>query len=69
VENVATKIWFIEDFQLKEYPGTYEEYERWQDDREKAARKAGLPIPSAPKPRPKEEPKRRLPTAPTPKSC
>ncbi|MBF9237253.1 ABC-F family ATP-binding cassette domain-containing protein [Hymenobacter sp. BT683] len=58
VENVATKIWYIEDFQLKEYPGTYPEYEQWQEDREKAAKKAGLPSPSAPKPMPKvEEPK------------
>ncbi|MCC2546728.1 ABC-F family ATP-binding cassette domain-containing protein [Hymenobacter sp. BT175] len=52
VENVATKIWFIEDYQLKEYPGTYAEYEQWQEDREKAAKKAGLPSPSAPKPAP-----------------
>ncbi len=57
VENVATKIWYIEDFQLKEYPGTYAEYEQWQEDREKAAKKAGLPSPSAPKPAPKSEPK------------
>jgi ATP-binding cassette subfamily F protein 3 len=57
VENVATKIWFIEDFQLKEYPGTYAEYELWQEDREKAAKKAGLPSPSASKPQPKEEKK------------
>jgi len=57
VENVATKIWFIEDFQLKEYPGTYVEYEQWQEDREKAAKKAGLPSPSANKPQPKEEKK------------
>ncbi|WP_201978201.1 ABC-F family ATP-binding cassette domain-containing protein [Hymenobacter rubidus] len=57
VENVATKIWFIEDFQLKEYPGTYAEYELWQEDREKAAKKAGLPSPSANKPQPKEEKK------------
>ena len=58
VENVATKIWYIEDFQLKEYPGTYAEYEQWQEDRDKAAKKAGLPSPSAPKPMPKvEEPK------------
>jgi len=54
VENVATKIWYIEDFQLKEYPGTYAEYEQWQEDREKAAKKAGLPSPSAPKPIPVE---------------
>ncbi|AMR25969.1 ABC transporter ATP-binding protein [Hymenobacter psoromatis] len=57
VENVATKIWYIEDFQLKEYPGTYAEYELWQEDREKAAKKAGLPSPSASKPQPKEEKK------------
>jgi ATP-binding cassette subfamily F protein 3 len=57
VENVATKIWYIEDYQLKEYPGTYAEYEQWQDDREKAAKKAGLPSPSASKPQPKEEKK------------
>ncbi|RZK12143.1 MAG: ABC transporter ATP-binding protein, partial [Hymenobacter sp.] len=57
VENVATKIWYIEDYQLKEYPGTYAEYEQWQEDREKAAKKAGLPSPSAPKPQPKEEKK------------
>ncbi|WP_426492581.1 ABC-F family ATP-binding cassette domain-containing protein [Hymenobacter sp. 102] len=57
VENVANKIWYIEDYQLKEYPGTYAEYEQWQEDREKAAKKAGLPSPSAPKPLPKEEKK------------
>ncbi|MBD2768670.1 ABC-F family ATP-binding cassette domain-containing protein [Hymenobacter sp. BT664] len=51
VENVATKIWYIEDYQLKEYPGTYAEYEQWQEDREKAAKKAGLLNPTvAPKP-------------------
>ncbi|UOQ52493.1 ABC-F family ATP-binding cassette domain-containing protein [Hymenobacter cellulosivorans] len=57
VENVANKIWYIEDYQLKEYPGTYAEYEQWQEDRDKAAKKAGLPSPSAPKPLPKEEKK------------
>ena len=57
VENVATKIWYIEDFQLKEYPGTYNEYETWMEDRAKAAKKAGLPSPSAPKQQPKEEKK------------
>jgi len=66
VENVATKIWFIEDFQLKEYPGTYAEYEQWQEDREKEAKKAGLPSPSAPKPLPKEEKKADAAPAKTP---
>ncbi|WP_242918575.1 ribosomal protection-like ABC-F family protein [Pontibacter liquoris] len=39
VENVATKIWYIEDFQLKEYPGTYHEYEMFQELRAKDAKK------------------------------
>lgn len=46
VENVANKIWYIEDYQLKEYPGTYAEYEQWQEDREKAAKKAALSAPA-----------------------
>ena len=66
VENVATKIWYIEDFQLKEYPGTYNEYETWMEDREKAAKKAGLPSPSAAKPQPKEEKKTEAAPAKTP---
>ncbi|GAA3924673.1 ribosomal protection-like ABC-F family protein [Hymenobacter algoricola] len=65
VENVATKIWYIEDFQLKEYPGTYAEYEQWQEDREKAAKKAGLPSPSAPKPLPKPEPVKETTSSPS----
>src|SRR5690606_13618386 len=30
VTQVANKIWSIEDRQIKEYPGTYEEYDYWQ---------------------------------------
>jgi ATP-binding cassette subfamily F protein 3 len=30
VSQVANKIWHIEDHQIKEYPGTYEEYEYWR---------------------------------------
>jgi len=33
VENIANKIWYIEDHQIKEYPGTYEEYEIWVEER------------------------------------
>jgi len=29
LDNVANKIWYIEDQQIKEYPGTYAEYEEW----------------------------------------
>lgn len=37
VSQIANKIWYIEDAQLKEYPGTYEEYAYWQSKREKQA--------------------------------
>lgn len=30
VSQVANKIWYIDDKQIKEYPGTYEEYEYWR---------------------------------------
>ena len=33
LDNVANKIWFIEDQAIKEYPGTYAEYEEWQSKR------------------------------------
>ncbi|MGK6352713.1 ABC-F family ATP-binding cassette domain-containing protein [Parapedobacter sp. DT-150] len=29
LDNVANKIWYIEDRKIKEYPGTYQEYEDW----------------------------------------
>lgn len=34
LDNVANKIWFIEDQEIKEYPGTYAEYEEWMTKRE-----------------------------------
>jgi len=33
LDNVANKIWYIEDRKIKEYPGTYQEYEEWQAKR------------------------------------
>lgn len=33
LDNVANKIWYIEDQQIKEYPGTYAEYEEWNSKR------------------------------------
>lgn len=33
LDHVANKIWFIEDKEIKEYPGTYEEYEVWNAKR------------------------------------
>ncbi|MCT1526776.1 ABC-F family ATP-binding cassette domain-containing protein [Sphingobacterium hotanense] len=33
LDNVANKIWYIEDKKIKEYPGTYQEYEVWNSKR------------------------------------
>jgi ATP-binding cassette, subfamily F, member 3 len=33
LSEVANKIWFIENHEIKEYPGTYEEYELWMENR------------------------------------
>ncbi|MCF0039271.1 ABC-F family ATP-binding cassette domain-containing protein [Dyadobacter fanqingshengii] len=33
VENIANKIWYIEDHEIKQYPGTYQEYEVWVEER------------------------------------
>jgi ATP-binding cassette, subfamily F, member 3 len=32
ISHVANKIWFIENHEIKEYPGTYEEYLFWRDN-------------------------------------
>jgi ATP-binding cassette subfamily F protein 3 len=54
VEQVANTIWFIEDYELKEYPGTFEEYEYWLEERTKNA--APLPVAPDKKPKPREKP-------------
>lgn len=36
VSAIANKIWYIEDEQIKVFPGTYDEYEVWQEDRKLA---------------------------------
>ena len=40
ISQVANKIWFIEDKEVKEYPGTYREYDHWyrQRSEERVAR-------------------------------
>ncbi|MDB5024147.1 MAG: family ATP-binding cassette protein [Mucilaginibacter sp.] len=52
LDNVANKIWFIEDHKIKVYPGTYAEYDVWQ-----AKRKLQPKAEPAPKPEKKEEKK------------
>ncbi|MDN3202598.1 ABC-F family ATP-binding cassette domain-containing protein [Algoriphagus sediminis] len=39
IKGVANKIWYIEDFEIKEYPGTYEEYEYWRSTQEESSSK------------------------------
>jgi ATP-binding cassette, subfamily F, member 3 len=34
VSQIANKIWYIEDKQIKEYPGTFDEYEYWKKKNE-----------------------------------
>ena len=57
LDNVANKIWFIEDQDINEYPGTYAEYEEWQSRREKAGETGGIKPAKVEKPK-KEEPKK-----------
>lgn len=51
VSQIANKIWWIEDETLKEYPGTYAEYEYWRDkqDEEEQKRLKSMPKQTAPK--------------------
>ncbi len=39
ISQVANKIWWIEDHQIKEYPGTYEEFEWWRSKNLKSPQK------------------------------
>ena len=49
VSNIANKIWYIEDHEIKEYPGSFDEYETWMASRpvDQTAAKA---VASKPKP-------------------
>lgn len=42
--EVANKIWYIEDKKLKEYPGTYDEYEMWVEDNKKNKTGTAKPV-------------------------
>ncbi len=37
ISQIANKIWYIEDHQIKEYPGTYKEYVYWREQQEEKA--------------------------------
>ena len=55
VNQVANKIWYIEDKQIKEYPGTYEEYEYWRKKNENNGQ-ASAQEARKPKPEKKQQP-------------
>ncbi|MFM7217688.1 MAG: ribosomal protection-like ABC-F family protein [Bacteroidota bacterium] len=50
---IANKIWWIEDRRVREYPGTYEEFEQWQKEQSlKKKQSEPKPAPKQPKPAP-----------------
>ena len=51
IKGVANKIWYIEDQEIKEYPGTYDEYEFWRSQQVEVK-----PLPSEEKPIKKSQP-------------
>jgi ATP-binding cassette subfamily F protein 3 len=65
VSAIANKIWYIEDQQLKEYPGTFEEYHEWLERRntEKDSRPAPAKPSSDKKPEKASETKKTAPKA------
>jgi len=60
LDNIANKIWFIEDQKIKEYPGTYQEYEEWMSKRKYEPKPA--PIPQLQQKEVKKEPVKQQPS-------
>lgn len=52
VSQIANKIWWLEEGKIKEYPGTYEEYEYWRKKQEELKK-----LQDANKPKASEKPK------------
>ncbi len=55
VANIATKIWYIEDQEIKEYPGTYDEFEYWREQRVEQAKSGKQQVQTQPKVEAKKE--------------
>ena len=66
ITQIANKIWYIEDKKIKEYPGTYDEYEYWRKKNETEGIKKAEPpkkekkIKETPSPSPKNDNKLKL---------
>ena len=54
INQIANKIWYIDNNQIKEYPGTYEEYEYWKKTNEALSSPAVPTNPAKAKPVPKK---------------
>lgn len=55
ISQIANKIWYIENHQIKEYPGTYDEFEYWKSKQQAAEVETPPPAPKkveAPAPQP-----------------
>ena len=48
IKGVANKIWYIEQHEIKEYPGTYEDYEFWRS--QQVNQEAAAPVQKSVKP-------------------
>lgn len=57
IKGVANKIWYIEQHEIKEYPGTYEEYEFWRSQQveQLSASPAQKPVKAMPATPPKSK--------------
>ncbi|MGW8121990.1 ABC-F family ATP-binding cassette domain-containing protein [Roseivirga echinicomitans] len=44
ISQIANKIWYIEDQQIKEYPGSYDEYVYWQQKKDAAQKPKAVEV-------------------------
>ena len=58
ISRVANKMWYIEDHEIKVYPGTYDEYSYWRS-KKLGAITPKQPVPAVPKKRKKRKNTRR----------
>ncbi|MES2731193.1 MAG: ABC-F family ATP-binding cassette domain-containing protein [Bacteroidota bacterium] len=58
VTHVANKIWYIEDYEIKEYHGNFEEFETWKAEKARDNKLTGKDSAAKPKEAPKAEVKK-----------
>ncbi len=57
IKETANKIWWIEDGQIKEFAGSYDEWVTFMQDREKRLKLAAMPVADKKENKPVEQPK------------